>query len=400
MGLCSALELQRRGKKVALFDPGSPLDQASFGNAGVISRGSIFPVAGPGLMPRLAWYGLGGSVAVRVNWRSMHKMTRWMWHFLLSCNQAAWVRGAEELDPLVRTAFDHHMALADEFGMHHHYRRTGFLRLYRRAGSLAGAERERKILERFGVEAHSIDATEISELEPALVRRYAEGLQFSQSASVDDPGAIVAKLLSAFIARGGQHIAARVSSLLAREAGVSIVAGGVTYEFAQAVVAAGAYSSSLARQLGDRIPLIGERGYHRLVPWRGEARLSRPVYDVMGGYVATPMTGGVRVLTGVELAPPDAPADMRQMNAVLADAAKNLPIEAEAAGPMWMGSRPSTPDSLPVIGLSRASRSIAYAFGHGHIGFANAPATARAVGALLSGQRPEFPIQAFSPQRF
>ena len=39
---------------------------------------------------------------------------------------------------------------------------------------------------------------------------------------------------------------------------------------------------------------------------------------------------------------------------------------------LWMGHRPSVPDSLPVIGASRRSPDVVYAFGHGHIGMASA----------------------------
>ncbi|WP_158541616.1 NAD(P)/FAD-dependent oxidoreductase [Pelagibacterium lacus] len=399
VGLASALQLQRRGRTVTLIDPGDPLGRASYGNAGVISRGSIFPVAGPGLISKLPGYGLGRSVAVRVNYRSLPRMAGWVRHFLAACNEASWLAAAEALDPLVRTALDHHMALADELGTRHHYRQTGFLRLYRQSGSLASAKRERSVLARFGIEAEPLDAAGIAALEPGLADRYAEGLHFTQSASVDDPGAIVAALYAAFTASAG-HIAAHVTDIRPTNDDVELTIGGETHRFAQVVVAAGVHSASLARALGDRIPLVGERGYHRLAPWTGNARLTRPIYDVSGGFVASPMAGGARILSGVELALPDAPADESQIATVLADAARSLPVDADAAGPVWMGSRPSTPDSLPVIGFSRASRSVVYAFGHGHIGFANGPATGLAVAALLAGETPDFPIKPFSPQRF
>ena len=65
-----------------------------------------------------------------------------------------------------------------------------------------------------------------------------------------------------------------------------------------------------------------------------------------------------------------------------------------------MGFRPSLPDTLPVIGRSRSSGRIFYAFGHGHLGLTQAAATARLVRDLISHENPVIDITAFSPQRF
>jgi D-amino-acid dehydrogenase len=66
----------------------------------------------------------------------------------------------------------------------------------------------------------------------------------------------------------------------------------------------------------------------------------------------------------------------------------------------WMGHRPSLPDSLPVIGPSRRSPDVIYAFGHGHIGMASAPMTGRLVADLVTGQPASIDIAPFRPARF
>ena len=66
------------------------------------------------------------------------------------------------------------------------------------------------------------------------------------------------------------------------------------------VIAAGAHSAGLARQCGDPVPLDTERGYH--VQWNegagdksdGAPMLTRPVCTPEGGFIVTPMSGGVR----------------------------------------------------------------------------------------------------------
>jgi len=66
----------------------------------------------------------------------------------------------------------------------------------------------------------------------------------------------------------------------------------------------------------------------------------------------------------------------------------------------WMGFRPSLPDSMPVIGRSKRSRNVYYAFGHGHIGMTTAPKTGEIVSALISGRAPSIDISHFRPDRF
>jgi D-amino-acid dehydrogenase len=65
-----------------------------------------------------------------------------------------------------------------------------------------------------------------------------------------------------------------------------------------------------------------------------------------------------------------------------------------------MGHRPSVPDSLPVIGPSRRTPDVVYAFGHGHIGMTCAAKTGKTVAELISGEPPHVDVGPFSPRRF
>ncbi|WP_341774285.1 FAD-binding oxidoreductase [Burkholderia gladioli] len=66
----------------------------------------------------------------------------------------------------------------------------------------------------------------------------------------------------------------------------------------------------------------------------------------------------------------------------------------------WMGRRPSTPDSLPVIGRAARFENAVYAFGHGHIGLTAGAPTGRLVAQLLSGERPSIDLAPFSAGRW
>src|SRR5262249_36739778 len=66
----------------------------------------------------------------------------------------------------------------------------------------------------------------------------------------------------------------------------------------------------------------------------------------------------------------------------------------------WMGHRPSTPDGLPVIGPASACHDVVHAFGHGHVGLAAGPATARLVADVIAGRKSPISIQPYSATRF
>ena len=144
-----------------------------------------------------------------------------------------------------------------------------------------------------------------------------------------------------------------------RGRGVSIAAGYV-------VVAAGAWSKELARQVGDRVYLDTERGYHlNLDP--GEAgELRHPtVFADRGGFVLAPMQDGIRLTSGVELAGLHAPPDFSRIRRLVPKAQAMLPGLSDRVTRQWMGYRPSTPDSLPNPNVSVPASSICRSSGPG-----------------------------------
>ena len=114
----------------------------------------------------------------------------------------------------------------------------------------------------------------------------------------------------------------------------------------------------------------------------------------------TPMEHGVRISGTVELAPGGAPMNERRARSLLAHAKRMYPGLNGEGAQLWMGSRPSTPDSLPVIGRARRARNVVYAFGHGHTGLTGAPMTAELVASIVTDTPSPIDPAPFSPGRF
>lgn len=400
VGLSVALEAQSRGMSVAVIDPDVATGRASFGNAGVLSRGSIFPMAAPGIRSRLPRYALGRDIAVRTRLRSLPFLLPWLTRFLLAAEEGAWRRAAAALNPMVAQAFDRHVAMADLVGGRHLIKRNGWLRLYRSAEAFAGGALERVVLAENGVRIDCLGDDEIRQIEPHLAHRFTNGIFFPDTGSVESPGELVALYRQAAEGRGADFVAGKAEAIIAAGDGMAVMSGGRRIEGRYVVLAAGAHSAALARQLGYRFPLAAERGYHRHFALPDGVELRRPVYDAAGGYVLSPMNGTVRLLSGVELARPDDPADRTQIDGVEPDARATLAFASPVEDGPWMGSRSSTPDGMPVIGKAARHPRLLFAFGHGHIGFANGPITGVIVAGLIAGEQPPVPIAAFSPARF
>src|SRR5262249_47333420 len=130
----------------------------------------------------------------------------------------------------------------------------------------------------------------------------------------------------------------------------------------QAVLAAGGWAHGFTRALGYRFPLAVERGYHlHLVQGEGPA-LRRPLHASGGYHMLAPMRQGVRITSGVELAPLGAPPDTTQIEAAIAEARGTVALGAQVENEPWLGSRPSTPDGLPVIGAAPRHKGLFFAF--------------------------------------
>jgi D-amino-acid dehydrogenase len=67
---------------------------------------------------------------------------------------------------------------------------------------------------------------------------------------------------------------------------------------------------------------------------------------------------------------------------------------------MWMRRRPSTPDSLAVIGRARRFENAYLNFGHGHKGMGQAAITAKLMQEFMDGQPTTVDLAPFDPERF
>lgn len=396
IGLSAALTLQARGLRVTVLDREGPAAGASAGNAGAFAFSEILPLASPAILRQAPKWLLDPLGPLSVPPAYALKIAPWMFRFWRACAPAQMARSTaaqSALMDLSRTELEPFLRATGCAGM---LRKDGNLQVYESEAEFRAALPGWDLRAQNGIAFRHLDADEMSELQPGLSQRFVRGTFTPDWYSISDPRHYTLALAKRFSQNGG--LIERVSVTALRAAGDRVEIDGRTGA-AHVVVATGAFSRAIARGLGDRIPLETERGYNTTLP---PAALELRCQITFGGhgFAISRLSTGIRVGGAVELGGLARPPDYRRADAMLHKAKQFLPALDTHGGTQWMGLRPSLPDSLPVIGPSRATPRVTYAFGHGHLGLTQSSGTARLVADLVTGRAAALDLGMFSPQRF
>jgi D-amino-acid dehydrogenase len=155
----------------------------------------------------------------------------------------------------------------------------------------------------------------------------------------------------------------------------------------------------MASQLGAKVPLDTERGYH-VTAHNPNIEISRPIMEGDSKFLVTPMTMGIRFAGTVELGGIIAPPNPKRIQLIEDKAKEMFPDINLTETTSWMGLRPSTPDSIPVIGPSPKVKNVFFAFGHQHIGLTSGPQTGRIIADYISNRLSNWKVDAFRADRF
>lgn len=400
VGLASAHALADEGHAVTVFDREGPAAGASQGNAGWLAHTDIDPIASPRMLrqvPRFLMDPLG-PLSIRPSY--FLPVLPWLTRLILASRPSQLAQSVEALVALQRLAMPAWDRLAGELGLNRYIHRRGAMFVF---DDRAAFERGRAHFDKqraYGIACEDLDAAALRQMEPGLSERIVAGAFFPEAAHVSDPRLLTEALFDTALSRGVSFERGDVTSVQPGPRVRVVDAAGQARDFDAAVICAGAWSKPLAAQLGDAIPLDTERGYNVSFPGVTSV-LSRPTAFQGHGFVATPLDTGLRVGGAVELAGLKLPPNHERSRALHAKASRFLrDLPGYETGTTWMGFRPSIPDSLPVIGRSRANASVVYAFGHGHYGLTQSAATAGIVAGLLAGRDAPIDLSRFSPQRF
>jgi D-amino-acid dehydrogenase len=398
VGVSAGIAARQRGLSVVVIDRREPGSETSYGNAGILSSGSILPLNKPSLWRALPGYLTNTSVALRWDPLWVMRNLDWVARFLANAVPSRTRPRAVALHGLINASLKLHREWIVKAGAGQRIRETGWLKAWR-SDATEAAKQEQAFLAEFGIESQLLDRQAISALEPNILPVYKTGLLHTQTASVDSPGAVTKAYAQMLKGLGGEVRQSDVKAIEPASNGWRVVLGDGAVSVRHVVVALGPWSADLLRPLGYRVPLATERGYHQEFAPNPARALQRPIHDAEGSFLMTPMENGIRVTSGVELTDRDAPSSFAQLNMVV-PMARGVVEFGAAVGEPWRGARPTLPDSLPVIGPAPRHSGLWLAFGNQHIGFTTGPATGSAIAAMIAGDKPSFDASAFAPGRY
>ncbi len=398
VGLTCALQLQRQGFDVHLYDAQKPGSQCSYGNAGHFATEQVFPLACKSLLPKLPKMLLTPSSALRIRPNYLLKLLPWLWQFCKNMRETPFTAHTEVLTSLNEQALDAwKQLLGNNFAAHIQCK-----------GSLLTFEHTKlKVIQKLcakyrahGVDVELLTKEQAQQLEPELNNNITYALYFTQVGHTASPKKLSDHLFAQFIQQGGQFVAQHVMQLRHQDDCCQLVTAEHLCDYRKVVVCAGASAKVLCQQLGYTLPLEAERGYHYQLTTH--YTVNRPIACAERQFIVTPMEDGLRLAGTVEFAGLEAPADYRRAKNLLNHGKALIPRISEQyqRGACWQGARPSLPDSLPVIGQAPNHQHIYFALGHQHLGLTQAAITSELIAASIKQQPTAVNLDALSISRF
>lgn len=401
VGTCTAAWLQRDGHRITFVDPLDAGEACSFGNAGSMSPSACLPVAMPGVWKKAPAWLMDPLGPLTVRWAYLPAVLPWLLRFVKHSKPAEVVRIATALRGLLAPIFESYQPLLEHAGAQALVRRTGCLYVYSSREVAAQWKWGMDLRRSLGVALRDVGRDELESLEPDLKGAFRFGILAPENGSTVDPSALVKALHARCLADGAGHLKRRVTGFELRDGLVQALRfnGAESLAVDGVVVAAGAWSAQLAAQLGARVPLETQRGYHVTVKSSNLA-LRHTVMAVEHNLMVNPMAMGLRLAGSVELAGLRAPPNYARADVLLRKGRELFPHLDASETTQWMGHRPCLPDSLPVIGRAPQAENAWLGFGHGHVGMCGGATTGREIAHLVAGRAPQVDLAPFSPLRF
>jgi D-amino-acid dehydrogenase len=325
----------------------------------------------------------------------------WLFRFVSAARPSRVSKIAEALSKLHHSAIESHRQILSELDALDLMQTNGQLYVYRNQSQLRKDRQTWALRRLHGVRAEEVTRADIDVLEPLVGVDYQYGIFLPDQGMSLNPLRHATTIADGLRHRGVIFFDEAVHRLHVNGRRVAGVDGATGFTKADlVVVSAGAWSTTLLRPLGYRIPLESQRGYHIDFPNAG-IKLGRPVIPADRKVFLSPMETGLRVAGTVEFGGLDAPPSRERAHLLIDDLSAVVPTaNTDGHKPFWMGHRPCLPDSLPVLGKSERYGDLWFAFGHGHLGLTASATTGDLIARGILKERADIDMRPYSAERF
>ncbi|MES3000297.1 MAG: FAD-binding oxidoreductase [Pseudomonadota bacterium] len=400
VGLAVGTHLARRGIAVNVVDELPAASGASYGNSGFLVADTAMPVALPGMYRNVPSWLADPEGPLRVRPGYMPKAAPFLFSWLKASRRAQVLASSDAMRQIHHPTFDEWKTLVGPQVFDALIRRTGQVYLWEGEGPTS-TPMEDELRARHRVDVESLTVEQIQEIYPGIAPSVRRAIVVPGNGHTTNPGRLCGELLQAYLNAGGRVTHERVQKIWRTESGLwqLMTTAGKPRFAKRVVIAAGAWSHRLLEPLGIKVPLESERGYHVVLP-DPSVQLAMPILHKSGYFGVNSMEMGLRLAGTVEIAGLEAAPDQRRCDVLVRKAKRLFPALRHGAPHMWLGHRPSVPDSVPVIGSVPHHAGLYTCFGHGHCGLTAGPASAHLVARQIVGEPVDIDMKPYSIERF
>jgi len=401
VGVSTAIWLRRRGHEVVLIDREGPAAGTSYGNAGVLAACAVVPVTVPGLMSKAPKMLFDPASPLFMRWGYLGKLLPWLGKYLKHCNPHDARRTAKALTDILADCLRQHQELASGTDAASFIQPSEYLFVY---NSRSEFEKEKfvwDVRKECGYRWQELSREELIEKEPCFADGQAQfGICLDDHGFILDPGRYVAALANHFVAIGGEMKIGTVKTIEHKDGAVKgIVTDAGCIDCEVGVMATGIWSEALSKQLGVKVQMEAERGYH-IELYNASKSPKRPSMISSGKFVVTPMQGRLRCAGIVEFGGLSTILSRKPIDLLKTKLSAAIPEIQYDDIEEWLGYRPAPVDSIPLIGQFAILKNMYAGFGHHHVGLTGGAKTGRLLAGIISGEKPEIDMTPFAPGRF
>jgi D-amino-acid dehydrogenase len=403
-GVTAAWYLKAAGHAVTVIErEAGPALETSFANGGQISISHPEPWANPSApLTVLKWLGRKDAPLL-FRWPAEPARIHWGLQFLRECLPGRTRRNTAAIAHLAAYSGEQLRILREATDIHYNSLSRGVLHLYFAKENYLHGEAQQKLLGQLGIPSRMLTPSACVDVEPSLARietRLVGGMLGEDDES-GDAQRFASELAERCASAGVRflyntsveqifHTQTRITGLLCQQDGDTVQLEADSY-----VIAAGSYSTPLARMADERLPIYPVKGYSTTLKLKDAAAApSVSLTDESRRIVCSRLGDQLRIAGTAELNGYNTDIDPERCAALVRWVEDIFPGACDTQEPhYWAGLRPTTPSNLPIIGRGKLE-NLYYNTGHGTLGWTLAAGSARALAEIVEGNTPavDFPF--------
>ena len=381
MGLTTAYELLKAGRKVTIIDESDITNSTSFGNAGLLSAFDKGPLANPGIVFNTLKLILKGESPVNIHPTLDIKIYKWLWKFVNSANKDRLKRTLALFEKYGHISNDLYERMQNLDGLDFDFHRKGMLSVFTEQSSY-----DKKLLN-YAIKNDDIfeiiEKNKIKDFIPCITNEVKGAIHFKRNTHFD-PKRVMLELKRYLKENGAEFILnERITHIKYGNKEIESISSALnTYEADTYIMSTG-YQTLLADKLKQNLMMTPAKGYSLTftMPKALEPITSTLFADLF--IVMTPRRDDVRITSKLEIGSEDYKIVEKQINSIKENFQKyTIPFEMENIIE-WTGFRPLTPNDMPLIGRDEKYKNLIYGMGLGWLGMTFGPALASILKDLI-----------------